>query len=669
MAQKPKGKRIARRDAAVSLRDSSVPSSARNRMTGRGGSPQPDGELRRSQLITTFGPGALVDLVHDAVLISSLDYWKNSDGWQTIEEPRLRDRLAAQLLKQGRPLRLEGAFRLPPDGDKEHAHPGRGIQAKEFPEWFVCQGCRALVRATSLERKRERYVHDCQGAVECVPVRFVSACTRGHLDEFSWVFFAHRGKGCESPLLKLHEGPSGDFGSVKIQCESCGAAPRPLVDAKIPENQYACRGRRPWLGPEGDEECPLTASLMVRTASNSYFSQVESALSIPETGVNLYDELQAQWEIFAHATAATLPAFRVIEKVQAAIGTFSDAQVLAAVAALKEGRRPERPPLRTSEYLEFLKQPIEKTGDLPQHDDIFFARRAATTPPDGIGAVVLAHKLREVRAQVGFTRLESGSRSLQGEFDIGVRTASLALTADWLPAVEVLGEGIFVQLDEARVVEWEQRPEVKARADELMTAYDKHAAKRLKTLKDADDEKKEPPFPGMRFYLLHSLSHLMLTTLALDCGYSASAIRERIYCSHPLADEVPMAAFLLSTGTPGSEGTLGGLVEQGRYVEQHLRRALELAALCSNDPVCATHDPVQDPSDRKLDGAACHGCLYVAECSCEWFNRYLDRALVVPIIDKPAALAFFDLYTRHRSWVDRFVIAGSPHRPNTTSIP
>lgn len=148
-------------------------------------------------------------------------------------------------------------------------------------------------------------------------------------------------------------------------------------------------------------------------------------------------------------------------------------------------------------------------------------------------------------------------------------------------------------------------------------------------------------FPGVRFYLLHSLSHLLITAISLECGYAASAIRERIYCASHGDPRAPMAAILLSTGTPGTEGTLGGLVDQGRFLRAHLRQAYDLGVLCSNDPVCAGHNPAQDPAERHLEGAACHGCLFIAECSCERFNNFLDRSLVVPTLGHDRALAFF----------------------------
>ncbi len=232
--------------------------------------------------------------------------------------------------------------------------------------------------------------------------------------------------------------------------------------------------------------------------------------------------------------------------------------------------------------------------------------------------------------QVGFTRIESASPDVHGEFDLSVRSSPLSTEAiDWLPAHEVRGEGFFLQLDEDRVREWEDRPEVDARAQTLLRGYERWAAGQSRT---------PPPFPGIRYYLLHALSHGLISAVSLECGYAASAIRERSYCA-PRTSSLPMAGILLSTGTSGSEGTLGGLVEQGRRVGSHLQAAWDRALLCSNDPICAMHDPARHAA-RYLEGAACHGCLFVAEPSCERNNTQLDRALLVPIIGQPDT-AFF----------------------------
>jgi hypothetical protein len=136
--------------------------------------------------------------------------------------------------------------------------------------------------------------------------------------------------------------------------------------------------------------------------------------------------------------------------------------------------------------------------------------------------------------------------------------------------------------------------------------------------------------------LLHTLSHLLIQALAMRCGYPASSIRERIYV------DVQAGRFgiLLYTGSPDAEGTLGGLVQQARHLEDHLFQALLTSVLCSNDPICAHHSPGQSLEERWLHGAACHGCVLVAETSCEMRNDYLDRALVVPVLGVPDA-AFF----------------------------
>ncbi len=597
---------------------------------------QPEGKIRRSQLITAYGPGAMVDLIEDAVVVGGLDFWQG-DGMRVLNEPRLCASINARRRQQGlKELRTEEPFREPPVGDDQQPRRGTGIRAVEFPRWFVCQNpaCRALMRARDgLERKGGHYLHRCDdrktGSI-CVPVRFVAACPRGHLEDFPWVWFAHvGGDRCNQPRLVLDEGASGDFSEIWVRCRTCKLR-RQLSKARA--NLPACNGKRPWLGDEGEEEgCPEEMRLLVRTASDAYFALVESALSIPPLKeLALRDAIDGVWNVLQVATPETLPAFRMIPDVRKALDGWSDAEVLASVAARRAGTALDHGPVRTAEFRQFVGAAEEVPGKLAAPTDTFHAVRAAREPglPASIERVVLASKLREVRAQVGFTRLLPTSSDLQGEYK--VIPAALGLQTTWLPASEIKGEGIFLRLDEKALRDWEKREPVRARDAELRAGF----AKWSETLKEP------PDFPGVRFYLLHSLSHLLITALSLECGYAASAIRERIYCSLP-DEPVPMGAILLATGSSGTEGTLGGLVDQGRHVARHLRAAWEMGALCSNDPVCGHHSPKGEQTGRLLEGAACHGCLFVAECSCERFNQYLDRALVVPTLGCDPKVAFF----------------------------
>ena len=340
--------------------------------------------------------------------------------------------------------------------------------------------------------------------------------------------------------------------------------------------------------------------------------------------------MQDKWSILKKVTSvAQLTILRTMVEELVVLDEWPAADVVSTVDDVRSGKSPVREALRVSEYRQLIAAKAEVAGEIPESDDNFHARQIPSQGIPGVRAVVLVKKLRHVRVQVGFTRIESATANLQGEFDLAVRSAPLTLTREWLPAAEIRGEGIFVQLDEEAVHTWETEDATITRTEDLEAGFN-----RWREQKGVD-----MAFPDARFYLLHSMSHLLMSALSLECGYPASSLTERIFCA-PHDSDLPMAGFLLMTGSPSAEGTLGGLVEEGRRLKAHLGRALEMAGLCSNDPVCAQHTPKNDLAERHLEGAACHGCLYVAESSCERFNNFLDRALVVPTLGSHGC-AFF----------------------------
>jgi len=341
--------------------------------------------------------------------------------------------------------------------------------------------------------------------------------------------------------------------------------------------------------------------------------------------------VQELWELLqAVDSIETLAVFKRLPKVTEKLAAFSDDEVLAAIREAKSGKTGERPVKQVE--LEAVLAAPEGFGDDVPVDPNFHARRLPdrawrrSKRSDGIEAVIQLHRLREVLALVGFTRFEAVTPDIDGEYETDVQRAQIALEPQWFPAVENRGEGVFVQLRPGAVKSWLTRPAVKPRLDALASGHQRWMK----------DRKSQRPFPGGPYVLLHTLSHLLIQSLAMRCGYPASSIRERIYADGP-ADRF---GILLYTGSPDAEGTLGGLVQQARHLEDHLAQALRMTALCSNDPVCAQHAPGQSMEERWLHGAACHGCALVAETSCEMRNDYLDRALVVPVLGVPGA-AFF----------------------------
>ena len=604
-----------------------------------------DAQVRQSQMVGPYGAGSMIDLVHHAVVVSGLDDWYESKGTASIEEPRLRDRLE-RLYDLN--LYSQDYFRRPPECEDSDPTLKQGIRVVEFPAWFVCQGCRRLVNRRDLRdstRKDGRRLHECErdSFASTVPIRFVGACAGGHLDDYPWVDFVHMGgETCSSPELTLDQGRSGDFSEISVKCETCGASTM-LATAMAKDLHFKCRGRSPWL-PYGQqqEHCEEDLRLLVRTASNGYFAMVVSALSVPDPVNQVFDDVLHIEEAFRGLDENLVKLnLEQGEKYRPLVEKHGLGAVLKALNDFREGVRPERQPTRTAEYQQFLSAPFEQTGEDFGEDNPFVARRIEVPSAfqSQLRNVVFAHRLREVRVQYGFTRLEPASQNNQGEYDINVRRAPLSSNDNWLPATTVQGEGVFFELEPDALDEWSKRPAVQARAAMLREGFEQWYENRA--FSGGNGKKKTPPFLGAKFYLIHSLSHLLINAISLECGYSASAIRERIYCGPYDDDPTEMQGILLYTGTVGSEGTLGGLVDQGRRLDRHLQHALESAELCSNDPICAAHTPVDDPSERWLEGAACHGCLFVSEPSCERFNRYLDRALVVPVIGEDPSLAFF----------------------------
>jgi len=310
----------------------------------------------------------------------------------------------------------------------------------------------------------------------------------------------------------------------------------------------------------------------------------------------------------------------------------------AILEELKKRKGEVKKPAKTVKHaeLETLTAAKDEIGeDKPGGD--FFARALpkslwgdSTASPwmKGIDRIVLVHRLREVVALAGFTRFEAASPDVTGELDMNVKRAPLASEIAWVPAIENKGEGIFIQFNKAAVENWYAAPAVQQRQPSLKDGFDAW-------LKEHPGSKRQ--FPDIRYIMLHSFSHLLLTAVSLECGYPASAIRERVYA---LSDGG--YGVLLFTGTSDAEGTLGGLIEVGRRIHQHVRSALQMGELCSNDPVCAEHEPKDEHERRFLHGAACHGCVLIAETSCEHHNDFLDRALVVPTVEN-SGVEFFSL--------------------------
>jgi hypothetical protein len=604
------------------------------------------GAVRPSHLMFTSGVGSLIDLPNFSVLVRGTDDWDYFPAQpELVRERRLLT--AVQRIEGLESVeRLQKAPWLDEDS-KDDAASRVGVPVAPFPNWLRCTACNELALASTTVftfvndnpyRPHEaKFVHaSCPKSRRrpalVVAARFVLACSRGHLDDFPYTQFVHAGKACKEshPRMEMQDRSANLGANVEVRCKVCGASRnmREALGRLGEQNLPRCRGRHAHLrsyDPDGCEQKPKT---LVVGASNQWFSRTLSALAVPRTGQSeLAAKVAEFWENLEGLQRAYLPFAR---KNVPALQHFSawpdDDELWAAIehhqsVVSGEEEEPDGGDLRTEEWEAFTHYP------LPDPTLDFTVRQAELAPEltNHIEDLVQVERLREARALVGFTRLDAPDPE---DPDL-VESAPLSRDENpsWVPATEVRGEGLFVKLPELLLSGWEQEVRETLGVDEHYQAYGRYRKNRYSDrLPGGFDPFKN--WPGARYIALHTLSHLLIRTIALECGYSSASLSERIYAG---TEEDPRTGILIYTAVPDSEGTLGGLVSLGepRDFSRIFRRALRDADRCSSDPLCVERHPV--PSADFLHGAACHVCLFVSETTCERGNRFLDRRFVVPL--------------------------------------
>jgi hypothetical protein len=610
------------------------------------------GDLRPSQLLYTFGVGAIVELPNLSVMVMGLDDWPIEQGSSEIVEPRLLRAVQHELGQQVAKLLTPP---VTPESTGYQASPfddtaNVGVPVAPFPRWLLCPYCRLLAPIQSglfelkldhYRKDRSRYVHrNCNKrgkAPTAVPARFLVACANGHMTDFPWVEFVHKGKTDCKYELRLYElGASGEVSDIEVQCVRCGSTPgkktsRRMSDAFSDEGKEElshCRGRWPHLRKYDEDECKAEQRAILLGASNSWFPVMLSALHIPSTTDKLGQLLEQNWAELAECESAR--EVKLKRKLLRGLAAFTEEKIWEAVEKKRSGTAQD-----AEEVLD-LREPewrVHSNPD-PSLNSRDFKLRTVEPPKsykNVLKKVVLAERLREARSLIGFTRIESpGDYSEISELPEEQRVRLSHKNPAWVPTSVVRGEGVFLHFSEEAIQAWLKK--VKHLDDEFLIAH-----RRWRTSRGLDPD---DGYPTMRYVLLHSLAHALIRQFSLECGYTTASIRERIYSRSADDDHEPMSGILLYTAAPDSEGTLGGLVTLGepKALGRHLDQALEAMKLCASDPLCAEHHPHRD--SLTLHGAACHACLFLPETSCERGNKYLDRSVLVSTVQQ-ADMAFF----------------------------
>lgn len=566
------------------------------------------GELRPNQLITTFGPGSIVDAVKDSVTVLDTNYW--AEKGKKIIDGRLASYLGVN------------CFYMP-----RTSHFG-DVPVTTFPYMHVCSN----LKCGRLFDVRESFdldtylrfgvtCPDCQRTA--YPSRFITICENGHMDDFPWQWWVHRGDtSCKGKLKMYSTGNTSTLADMWVECITCGAK-RSMSGATQRDNfdGMKCSGHHPFRPNAKNDSCQKPMLPSQRGASNVYFSVTRSAISIPpwiNPLYNLIDEhlrlIENYKEDFGDAGVT-----KVYEKY------FSDFSRAEFDGALDHRLK------NITEFTEIKKMEYDA---ITHHNDPAYAsnkkhfKAEEDDLPSGIKQyferIIRITRLREVRVLLGFTRVDAPDPDADVQANIVYLNKSRG--EKWLPAAEVNGEGIFIEFNKETLSNWLSDQKVKALSEKYEECYRQFCSEKQWTI----------TVPRNAVYvLMHTFAHLLIKQMAMSSGYSSSAIRERIYFSNE------MNGILLYTGSADKEGSLGGLVELGttNKLMVLMRDAFQEALLCTNDPECLNNTPAGNNSN----GAACHSCCMVSETACENGNRMLDRGLVVPIANREPQAYFKEL--------------------------
>ncbi|MEJ2417457.1 MAG: DUF1998 domain-containing protein [Exilibacterium sp.] len=577
--------------------------------------------IRLSHLLGHSGVGAIVRGVNGLVVVQDTRQWTDRSDLSTGKLIPYVERVRAA-------LGIEEQLREPPVA-KELANgqvDGTSVPATRFPSWMRCPSCGSMYRWPWRKDQPDhtpRCNHqDCNHHPKLEQVTWVLAHPEGYLADVPWHFLAHQGardptqRNCKvQDQLRLIE---RGYEERILRCGACRAGIRFRGDERVGFGQ----GRmQPWTKDDlvppievGEEAGKDQAQVLVINDTRVYVPVAESVLVIPpESRVRkgtVVDRLYRNSGDRSRIDGARTPLARKgILRTLATEYRCTTNDIETALADLARGyplygENLTPGQLRESEFKAFL----EVLPDRREDEDLVTRNRSdewRNTDEQkivhGVRHLVRVDRLKAVKVFKGFTRL--GGEEIVPPDIVG--------RSDWLPAIELYGEGIFLALDEDRLKGWEQTPAVVSRLNRLLPRF-------------AQSGRDAPNPLTTRFMLLHTLSHLLMRQIESEGGYPAASLIERIYCAN--APE-PMAGILIHVAVPDIAGSLGGLAElsEPRRFSGILIRALEHSRWCSLDPVCSEHEG-QGPG--LLNRAACHACALVPEPACEYGNTLLDRGFV-----------------------------------------
>lgn len=590
--------------------------------------------IRRSQFITTYGPGAILEGPDGPRIIPILENSSIYDQLRTTDFEITDMRLSQNLANNA------GIIRLPSNAelgvpDFQHIY-----ATNRFPAWSLCvihdilyrkieNNDRACPHCDPLANRYEAWDQANRQAI-----RFIRACELGHMDDVDWIgIINHNTDDCH-PAYLYWRGAGGALRHINIVCPSCGAS---INLGWAYSRPWMCSGRF----PEQSRErlgCDRNSQLIQRGAANLHIPEIRTALTIPPRATPLHrliemtviraviarpegQEIHSKAEfigLLMPLVEVNLLSSAIVTEIdgydeETILGVIDDVSTSYEPVTTHGFRLSEFEALRHAATHGAPPEPSPTPGSPPLFEVSRSQVRSIGSPFGVRFRITPVNRLRVVMVQTGYRR--------QDPLNPVVDRIFLDDERPWYPGVELFGEGVFVDVDIGG--ESEGPSEGVAPSGQSANAwfdawidFDAHGG-------ELDEDERHMLHPTFAWW--HTFSHRLINALAIDSGYSSAAVRERVYANIDPEEGRGTGGVLLYTAQPGGDGTLGGLVALVPEFERVLEAAFRNLDACSNDPLCGDERFVPG----RYNGAACYACALVSETSCEHRNMNLDRHLLL----------------------------------------
>lgn len=423
------------------------------------------GEIRPNQFITTYGPGAIMDAVHDSLTVLDIEYWNANNIGQEIRDSRLASFMNVR------------HFYMPSTKGKEN------IPVASFPYTHVCTNdrCKRLFDIRE-ELKNTNYLENYkqhQGSASCpdchysaYPARFISICEDGHMDDFPWRWWCHNGKtDCKEKLRLKSFGTTSSLAELEVECD-CGAKRR-MSGSMQKENFDGCNctGNHPQRPNAIKKICKKKIVPSQRGASNVYFPVTRTAISIPPW-TNPINDLMAEHrrdiDLLIEVLGRDAGLNKSYEKYFE--GKFTRDEFNEAYNRLEQNIK-DYVELKEMEY-----NAITHHQQVEFQHDVRYFKAEEVAIKDSLkkyfSRVIKLHRLREVKVLLGYSRLEMPEPEVDDQKQV-VKLKSSG-PEKWLPAVEINGEGIFIEFNRATMNEWLTNSRVAERSKKYESCYEEY---------------------------------------------------------------------------------------------------------------------------------------------------------------------------------------------------